>query len=64
MDGCCTVEIQPLIGGTGESGSEKGEGRGIQLKKNDITCAAREGGKERAARGGGSNEAEQREKLH
>ncbi|KAK5605053.1 hypothetical protein CRENBAI_001103 [Crenichthys baileyi] len=24
---------------------EAGEGRGIQLKKNDITCAAGEGGK-------------------
>lgn len=55
------MEIQPLIGGRRESGSEKGEGRGIQLKKNDITCAAGEGGKERSARGGGS---EQREKLH
>lgn len=44
--GCCAVESRPLMGSGGESESEGG-GRRIQLKKNDITCAARERNRER-----------------
>lgn len=45
VDRCCALESQPLMGNGGESEREgrEGEGRRIQLEKNDITCAAREG---------------------
>ena len=44
---------------------EEGEGRRIQLKKNDITCAARERekGKEREGMGGGVDEASERKQA-
>lgn len=55
-------------GGESEREGREGEGRRIQLEKNDITCAAREGkrrgkGRERDGMGGGRDE-DSRGKLH
>lgn len=53
-------------GGESEREGREGEGRRIQLEKNDITCAAREGerrGKGEKGMGGGRDE-DSRGKLH